>query len=305
MKRRPDESIDPLDLFLDTVCNLFAVIIFIAIFAAVLVKPGTRAQDAVSVNNQIQGDSQSDSFNPPIIELIEIESPEIAEIDEQIVGAEQELEARSRMRRRLEAAIKQARGRDRSESGTLASMQAEVESLEARVEATQSISSVPMRTPRKGEQAEAIPAALYVHAGKVYIANDYRGWGNEQEPESNWWKYMGPTRFADDMVVRSSSSATRQRDGTVRRRLRLRPDGGLALKDPIALRNDPEWRDQIGGLLPGSHIVYITVTPDSFAEFGVVRSELTRLGISYDVFISVNDSPVIDETWVVGTPTTQ
>ena len=305
MKRRPDESVDPLDLLLDTVCNLFAVIIFIAIFAAILVKPGTRADQDVPVEATRPGTSETRPFDPPVTEIIEIEDPRIAEVDEQIAEARREIEARRRMIHRLEEAVMQARLKDDKGTDTISSMQEEVETLEQLIEATEAITSVPMRTPRQGEQAEAIPAALYVHDGKVYIVNDYRGWSREEDPGSRWWKYMGPERFADRMVVRSSSSAERLEDGRVRRRLRLRPDGGLSAEDPLSLRNHPEWRMQLGSLIPGRHIVYVTVTPDSFEEFGVVRSELAAMGISYDVFISVKDSPVIDETWIVGTPTTQ
>ncbi len=302
MKRRSDDSIDPLDLLLDTVCNLFAVMIFIAIFAAILVEPpspDTTATEGVSI-------AVIDETEDPVPErLISVPDPALAEADLKLRLAEDELAQRLATIERLESSIQALASGTRSDEELARDSDARIQSLQTEIEATRSIMKVPMRTPREAARADAIPTSIFLIDGGVFLPNDFRGWKDETHPSNEWMKYMGKSRLAPDFLLPKRSDVIQRDDGSVLRRLHFRPDAGIPANSPMSLRDDPTWRSQIGGLIPGKHLIYINVLPDSFEEFGVVRSELARLGFDYNVSITLQDPPLLDETWVIGIPTGQ
>ncbi|MDB4633060.1 hypothetical protein OAR33_00225 [bacterium] len=302
MKRRSDESLDPLDLLLDTVCNLFAVMIFIAIFAAILVEPPSPDTPAPLGPNIT---AMTDTEDPAAERVISVPDPELVEADLNLRLAEEELSRRIETIERLETSIHALASGTRSDEDLARDSNARIESLQAEIEATRSITEVPMRTPREAARADAIPTSIFLIDGRVFLPNDFRGWKDEAVPSNEWLKYMGKSRLAPDFLLPNRSDVARRDDGSVIRRLFFRLDAGIRADTVGALRANPTWRSQIGGLIPGKHLIYINVLPDSFEEFGVVRSELARLGFDYNVSITLQDPPLLEETWVIGIPTGQ
>lgn len=299
MRRRPDDSIDPLDLLLDTVCNLFAVIIFIAVFAAILVDP-------VRENSpRHPGPVETEDRQPERVVTIAIEDSSLAEADASIAELRAELDARRSAVDLLESLEARIVERSGDVSDLQSSLTADAESLEDRLKDVTAVQKVPMRTPRRDTQRDAIPVSLYLWRDRLYLAHDFRGWSAESDPDRAWLTYMGEDRLDPAMVRRNGSSIRSLPDGSLQFQLTMRRDGGIPIKDPESLRQDPRWHAGIGGLIRGRHIIYISVRQDAFAAFGVVRSELARLGFGYDVFISPGDDGVFETIWVTGLPTTQ
>ena len=305
MKRRSDESVDPLDLLLDTVCNLFAVMIFIAIFAAILVEPPTEIpenQGQITIAETIK---PTDAPTKPSKEIIEIPDPDLAEIDRVLEVAGDELERRRTMISRLEQNLKNLKSADDNGADILLDTQIEIATLKEDIEATRTITQVPMRTPRRGEQPDAIPVSIFLSDDSVFIPTDFRGWNLEATPENEWWKYMSAPQFLDHFLIRNRSTVSRRKDGSIHRRLMFRDGRGISATNLRALRDDEIWREQISSLIPGKHLVYLAVRPDSFAAFGIVRSELARQGFDYDVYIELQTGQMTTEEWIIGVPTSQ
>ena len=305
MRRRPDDSVDPLDLLLDTVCNLFAVMIFIAIFAAILVGPPTEIPEGQRQITVAETVEPTDAMEPPAETIVEIPDPDLAEIDHLLQNAGDELARRLAMIAKLERNIESMQAAEDNGAGILTETQAEITTLKEDIEATRTITQVPMRTPRKGERPDAIPVSIFLSGESVFIPTDFRGWNLEPTPKNEWWKYMSATRFLDRFLIRTRSTATRRKDGSFRRSLMFRDGQGISATDIRTLRSDQDWREQIDSLIPEKHLVYVSVRPDSFAAFGIVRSELARLGFNYDVYIELQTGPVTIEEWIIGVPTSQ
>lgn len=305
MRRRPDESVDPLDLLLDTVCNLFAVIIFIAIFAAILVEPPTEIPKGPGQIDVAETVEPTDELRGTAVEIIEIPDPDLAIIDHTLQAAKDELARRRAMISKLEQNLKDLKTLDENGADILTETQVEIATLKEDIEATRTITQVPMRTPRRGERPDALPVSIFLSGDSVFIPTDFRGWNLEATPENEWWKYMAAPRFLDRFLIRRRSTATRRKDGSIQRRFVFRDGQGISATDLRTLRDDETWQEQIKSLIPGKHVVYVSVRPDSFAAFGIVRSELARLGFDYDVRIELQTGPVITEDWIVGVPTSQ
>lgn len=210
MKRRSDESIDPLDLLLDTVCNLFAVMIFIAIFAAILVEPpspDTTATEGVSI-------AVTDETEAPAPErLISVPDPALAEADLKLRLAENELTERLATIERLESSIQALASGTRSDEELARDSDARIQSLQTEIEATRSITKVPMRTPREAARADAIPTSIFLIDGGVFLPNDFRGWKDETHPSNEWMKYMGKSRLAPDFLLPKRSDVIQREIG--------------------------------------------------------------------------------------------
>lgn len=300
MRRRGDDAVDPLDLLLDTVCNLLAVLIFIAVLAAIMVEP--VRDDAPDTAPAIVPEAVAPS---PRVVRFEIDDPSLAEADLAIVDLQAELE---RQRASIDL-LEELDRRFQESTGDLAELESSLESdaaaLSARLEDRSAATQVPMRTPRRDSQRDAIPVAIYLWRDQVFLAHDFRGWAADDDPSEAWLRYMGEERLDPRVVRRDRSSIRDTPNGERRYRIHLREDGGIAAGSPAALRGDPRWRDAIAGLIPGRHIVYLSVRQDAFTAFGAVRSELARAGLGYDVFIEPGEDGRFETVWVTGLPTTQ
>ena len=59
---------------------------------------------------------------------------------------------------------------------------------------------------------------------------------------------------------------------------------------------------------PKRQMLYVRVSPNSFREFGMLRSALSELGFRYDVIFEdeqFKSELLINENWVVGKPSAQ
>lgn len=299
MRRRADDAVDPLDLLLDTVCNLFAVIIFIAVLAAIMVEPVRDGPDGVGTGGGVL------DLEPATRVLIEVPDPSLAEADLSIESMRLELEQRLASIQMLEELDSKLDAETADLASFVATLQRDAEAIERQVRDRSAAATVPMRTPRRDTQRDAMPVAMYLWRDRLFLAHDFRGWAGERDPSQAWLKYMGEERLDPRVVRRGSSSVRDAPDGTRRYRIDLRSDGGIPAASPEALRGDRQWLEGVGGLIPGVHTVYLSVRQDAFAAFGVVRSELARLGIGYDVFIEPGHDGVFETVWVTGLPTTQ
>ncbi len=300
MKRRTEESVDPLDLLLDTVCNLFAVIIFIAVFAAILVEPIREPSTSGT-----PGPTITKETDQPHVVAFDVMDPELAEADIVIEDLKAELARRQESLETLERLHDRLKDSSDNVTKIRESLDADTALLEDRIKHTETTLQVPMRTPRQDTQREAIPVSMYLWRDRVHLVHDFRGWAAEKEPRDCWMKYMGESKLDSAFVRRGGSWIREQPDGSFRFHIVLRPDGGLVATDPSQLASNRRWVRSVSSLIPGKHIVYLSVRQDSFAAFAVVRSELARLGIGYDVFIEPGDDGVFDTTWITGLPTTQ
>ena len=193
MRRRNSQLDDPLDLLLDTICNLFGVVIFVAILAALLAgRPDLpKSIELVSI--------------PAIeIRILEIESIERITADRGIASGEAEVNRRQDRLDIQRTQLERLR-LDTAAAASLATLlQAENEALELELRAETDAKNVQLRTPRQRELAEMLPAQIVISNRRAYVVND---WSRVSRSNVIAERCVGWTTWNPDAVDENTSTA--------------------------------------------------------------------------------------------------
>ncbi|MDP7070602.1 MAG: hypothetical protein QF561_04550 [Phycisphaerales bacterium] len=282
--RRSSEHESSLDLLLDTICNMFGMVIFIAVLAAVLAAArGERTIDAMEARTPER-------------------SLEAARLRLAIESIEQDADmtlrtARERTRGEMERmlSIKLELGglidrfrdnlRASDSEGELEARQARIRSLTRQVQDAKDKQTIPLRTPRRHAIEHRIPVQVYLTNDRLYLVNDWSDWKLTPNPigdRCRFWSTWNVQAVDPDASTFEDHGTCEFRTGGRRidRSLQLRPDGGLPMETDNDLRAIGTLLDQ---LEPRSQFISFRVTPDSFEKFHAARRLVVERGFEHNV----------------------
>ena len=269
MRRRQEDDMSSLDMLLDTICNMFGLLIFIAVIAAVLAQ--SRAQAPKSVPSTVN--------MPEIAEAPVDPTPdsEIEELDTDIAEAQQYIGE-------LEAALSRWAPPEDGAPQSGADLQHDVDALQQSIDSEKAKRQVQMRLPRRRAVVGRVPVQLVVTNDRLYIVNDWRGWSalrNPQAERCNYWTSWNP--IAVDVArtrVVEHEPCFRAGGQDIERWIHLLPDGGIDLSTKAGAA---KAKTAIRSLDARTHVASIKVTEDSFDTWTPVRSAVLQRKVPYDV----------------------
>lgn len=299
--RRRAESEDSTDLLLDAICNMFGLFIFVAMLVSLLVSvKGPRiVQEAAEATREEREDPRLPASREELEALrAAVGRFDAAALDEEraalaaaalaVAEARAEAERRRELveayRRRLDA----EQELDRGLAEQLPRLEVEIARLEEELLAAREQKDVSVRTPRRRELEDRVPAQVVVARGRVFVLND---WSDPTAHPCDSW-----CTWNLDAVDASRSEATvhycwRAGGQHIDRVVALR--GGIEVTDSAALARSGAWNRATAGLDPRRHVISFKVDPDSFDRFAAVRAAIARRGFLYDVS-PVSIDPAMD-----------
>ncbi|MBI1303416.1 MAG: hypothetical protein GC172_06475 [Phycisphaera sp.] len=306
MKGRRSDSDDSLDLLLDTICNMFGTIIFVALIAALLALTSTKGSPEPSlVAGDPDGERQMALLAARAEELERELSalPAAAEVTEDSDAAERVAEALGEIARREELIDRYSEAvaavtDDLADIGAqVAPLREEVARLESSLDGARRAKDRTMRTP--------LERALELRIYTVVV------WEDRLYPVCDWSNGTPDTcaRFEqwDDRYVVAAGSSL---DGDCRgmnatgftRTIPLRQGAGIPITDTPSLLADPRFQELLAALDPSEDMVLLDVAPDSFDSFNAVKEALLGAGFNYTLSACTAPLPRYRDRWIPGTP---
>ncbi len=268
-RRRSTGAPDSLDLLLDTICNIFGLLIFVAVIAAVLSRARTVMPTHVPTEVAL----------PEALELPDTVAPitEIDELDIKIAQARQHLDD-------LTAAMDAWAPPDDGDPESQGDLQEHIAELSRAIKEEESRRMVEMRLPRRRAVAGRVPVQLVVTGDRLYVINDWHGWSALKHPQGErcrfWLTFNSLAVDVDNVRIVEHEPCFRAGGQDLERWIPLLPDGGIDLTTPRA----PSLVDAALRVLdPRTHVASIKVTEDSFDTWAPVRSAVLNQRVPYDL----------------------
>lgn len=277
MRRRKADNLDSLELLLDTVCNMFGGVIFIAILLALLAgKSGAPAGPAEE--SDLQGlREEVKRVEDSVALLLGLGSGD-PEIDRQITSLLAErASADERLKRATEQRAKLAQaGKSVSErKGEVESRQRELEQsleeLESRISAEERRRVLKARLPVES-RTTTHPFHLVIQDGRVYELYRKDGTDGYREPS---------------LDVELDRSGLR---GEIHR-FHLKEGGGFPAG--AQLSESERWQSIVARCSRGRHHFSLIVRPSGYAAFRDVRDAALMAGFEYNIFPIADDEPIV------------
>lgn len=290
MRRRMNLNGDSLELLLDTICNTFGGVLFIAILLVVLlqlapavtesepVEASASAARSLAASRQQRSELQLALQHQQEL-LTQLVSPqlqnslaEMATLQNQVGDAQQQVTELEAANARTVAQL----AKDAEEAATLASQvetaRQQVAALRTQLNADRDSHTEQIQLPTEHLEFGKGEVGLILRYGRLYV-----------------WHRWSPTGErlglnTEEFVVIEDSSK-----GLV---VRPKPGGGLPIDRRDSTREQIEQR--LKQFRPTQKVLALVVRPDSFAEYRVVREVAARLGFEYRLMPCDNDSPVSD-----------
>lgn len=287
-RARRNQTDESLDMLLDTITNMFGGIIFIAILVALMTGRQTvqktdqveaAADRVVTVRTDIEeGRSRSArktdlatflqglvrkpdmSWDVTLTQLAADMKVAVQRVDRAERQLEQLQDKRVPIDQKLRLASEQA-GRQRMAVAQLKiaiQREKELRSVEARLPVT--------RITHKR------PAHIVLTRGRMFIVDGCDG-----------GLFAVVDETARDIVLTPLSEN--------RTKIDLRPNAGLRIDDDLAMNS--RWRELLATAPPGQYFLYLTVRPDAYNEFLVLRQLAVSAGYDYNVVPLSADDPLI------------
>ena len=312
MSRRNNNHSESLDLLLDTICNLFGLIILITIIIAILAQVSAE-ETKEKITEQFSEDYLSEelesltsykdklSEDVKVIQTTELTSAIItaSKATRMLEQAKRELERRRMMLENERQLISDEQKLIQTLQGQEPFLREQIEMLESELKRSKELKDIQLRTPKRQELAEHMPVQIILKDNRVYIINDTTGWGKSANPKTErcriWitWnpKAVDESKSSYDKDNYNCFSAGGQ---DIKREIYLLPNGGISIPTDKYLERDSDWVDFLDSLDPKVHVVSLKVDPDSFVGFSEVRRSLTKAGFFYDVTPKIITTPYLD-----------
>lgn len=304
MKRTSDEPGDSLELLLDTICNMFGTIMFVALVAALLalVSRDQRVEESLAVIDT-ERDRQIVELEQRADEL----ERQLAMFPAPIVDAQQE-EAESRMARALGEierrqkliaqygeALKALHSSAQNMDAQIQPLREEIGRLEDAVAFAEKIRHRKMRTPLERE-VNLAQFIIVVWQDRLYPVCD---WSNRAVSGCDRLKQW------NDRYVYASRCTTAGQCGpntNFARSIPLREDRGIPVTDVARLRANAEFQSLLASLDPAEDLISFEVAPDSFDAIAVVKEAFVASGFNYRLGIATSTLPNYKDSWISGLP---
>lgn len=279
MRRRRRDNLDSLELLLDTVCNMFGGVIFIAILLALLAGRSGDTDSSASMPSQERSSLRAE------VERIEASlatvmgmgtgdgtlDAEVAALISETAQAEERLQRARAQMSRLAVAGQSVADRLKEAASRQRELQGAITELDSRITEEQRRRVSAARLPVTKATAK-IPIHIVLrktHAFEIY-RNDGRG-GYLEQPL--------------DVEVRKDGS------GGAVHRVRLKDSGGFVVDD--RLRTSARWRSILGRISPDEHFLYLMVYPSGYSAFRELRDAALRDGFEYDLILLQENEQII------------
>lgn len=318
--RGAGEDGDGLDLLLDTICNMFGLFIFVAMLVALLVstrgvavEPDVAPPEAeVAIDARRLAERRLSALERAIeaIDEEEIAADEAALADARAMldAARREAQRRANLLASLRRAIDEERAEAREVEESLPDLESEIAALEAAMSRIRETKEISVRTPRRRELVGRVPVQVVLWEGRAHLIND---WSDPlAHPCDGWctWNEQAVDAAASVATVHYCWRAGGQH---IDRSIRLRPDGGVDLRDRTGgawrdLERDREFRRAMAMLDARRHVISIKCDPDSFDAFTAFRAAIAKRGFLYDVApVEIGGDGIYRDTILEGRTTAQ
>jgi Skp family chaperone for outer membrane proteins len=300
------EQGDSLELLLDTICNMFGTIIFVALIAALLALSSTAGRTETSLASiDVERDRQIESLQSRAAELEQelarLPAAAAMEIDpeafERVEAALGEIDRREELIERYSDAVAAVTGNLNDIGAQVAPLREEIERLKAALETARKSKDRTMRTPLERE-LDRRTFTIVIWNDRIYPVCDWSNGTPDSCARFEQW---------DDRYVFAASCRL---DGQCRglnasgfaRTIPLRPDAGIPIGDAASLLRDPAFLQVLGTLDPDEDLVLLDVAPDSFDSFSAVKEAVLGAGFNYTLSACHAALPIYKDFWVPGTP---
>jgi hypothetical protein len=298
---------DSLELMLDTICNMFGVIIVAALIAAVLVlaRPEESADGGEMPAAPVPDDTVQrlrERVSRLETELEAYPAPEESTDErlatERMSRALAEVARRTSVLDRYRKTIEAAREGSKRLAGSLDSLREEVARLEDSMDAARRSRERQVRTPIERE-VDLNLFIIVLWRDRLYPICDLTRRPDDRCEWLRCWngRYVDASRSTTPVYRCSGDSGI-----NIVRRVVLRPEAGIPVTDAAGLRANPEAIALLRMLKPDQDLVGLRVAPDSFGSFATVKDFFLANGFRYDVAPEESALPVYQDTWISGRP---
>lgn len=275
-RRRAHAQDDSLELLLDTICNMFGGVIFMAILMAVLVQPAARAVDTAEVPvDPVLMDAVDRAERA--LRLAAAGAPEdagpnsdAAQIIKELALARERLAKTKKQQEGVDLLLKNTSQRVDQLSKTARGLTLEIESLNRKIEYEKGSRISAARLPFEQKTVQT-PIHLVISGDRVYeiYANDGTG------------GYI--TQTLDVNVLRDRPEAG---DHLVT----LKSDGGTPAD---SYSQSARWRSVRSRTNPQRHFFQLIVYPSGYASFQRVRQLLLSAQYGYDLALIAEGGEIL------------
>jgi hypothetical protein len=284
MKRAHDTG-SSLDLLLDTICNMFGMVIFIAVLAAVLAAArGERTIEAAVAEATPEHVVEAHRLHATIDALKT--NDDAALLSKRDESAD-ELNRLSAIKADLTAIIDRFRSHLQAADTTSEAelRRSRIRTLAKKVQDAKDRQTIPLRTPRRHAIARRIPVQAYLTNDRFYLVNDWSDWKRTPNPISDRCRFWSTwnTQAVDPSTSTFEDNGTcKFRTGSrqIERSMQLRPDGGLPMETP---EDAAAIADLLENLDPSEQYISFRVTPNSFDKFHLARRLAVQRGLEHNV----------------------
>jgi|GEM_PF-2156470 len=290
MRAQTIQEAESFDLFLDTICNTFGGVVFLAILLAIMIQTRSVIRDSdpsekratpdelraaivqlESLTRERESLLQAISILPPVEHPIETAAyqqlqSEAANLDTRLTAAIDNQKDHANVLAELAAANATLKEETQKVPAQVASAQAELASQEQSLKKLAMSKEKPLRMSRT-RSSSAASILLLVDNGKLYLARRPTLFGRG---------------FNDQHVTTSTGFGTAVE-------VLPRENAGWSLKTDEGLR---ELRQIIAEANSGGMTLTLAVWPNSFDHFGNLREEMTSAGILFDLWPQADSIPL-------------
>lgn len=281
-KGRSNLLTDNLDLLLDTICNTFGAVIFIATLVAILVGKSAfvpaKASDVSVVDEIIHTQHQRIVTAKTRLHQLEIQHQQQQKIID-LLASNQSKELASQISLAAQE-LTTLSGQHVSILENVSNIQSETLKMEEQIhrQAIELSDLSEQNRKLKAELAESTELASRTaripqvrstsKQGVVFMLHKTR-----------LFRVISPDGLIDDVDCILSDLQGRDT-------IRPRPGGGIS----ISQENDPGVSKKFEGLKKSEHFVRLFVSRDSFAQFQPLKNMMIRLGYEYEIILFTEDN---------------
>lgn len=294
--RRRAAPQDGLDLLLDTICNTFGGVLFIAILVVLLLQetgsqavdvdqptiPAEQIQDLrirlAELNAELtRAKSNQDAQSEIIEQFANDEIRDLLKQRQTLLTEREELESQldALLSQNAHSAVRVASLETESKNlqQDLAAVTEEKQQLEESIERNRESRTHEARMPLVKPAANKAEIGFILQYGRVYLWHSYDRFNHRDGLNT------------DDFVI------VGEEDGALV--TQPKPSGGVKLDGTESSRNT--IRRLFGRFKPSEHVLVAIVRPDSFSQFQYFRDAAIEMGFNYRLMPVAKDTGVVDQ----------
>ncbi len=300
-----EDPVDSLELLLDTICDMFGLMMFVALISALLaLSAQSRKSDeslaVVDAERERQVAELKIRSEELEAELSQYPAPapdqQFEEAEERMVRTLGEIERRQMLIAQYAEALASLRTSRENVDAQLDPLREEIGRLDDAVAFAEKVRNRKMRTPLERE-VKLDQYVIVVWQDRLYPLCD---WSNRSLNGCDRLK-----QWNDRFVYAARCSAVGHCGGkqtNLKRSIPLREDHGIPVRDLAQLRANPEFQALLHSLRNSEDLVSFDVAVDSFDTIAVAKEAFVAAGFNYCLGVTVAPLPTFEDSWISGLP---